>query len=307
METNDSMRAIARNPASMSLSKAKSIYENPKVRCVLAIDGTFYGYRDDLAANLDKSIDFATTFTYIYGPSISPEIRIDLEGTEKRGTRIMTYTIARLTIPINALRGDISIAEGVKIRLTDKELCYPVLLLSVSLKRGFVSKYKRPITPTLIKRSSAWIKCLVGTGEADLSVILETRGVGDSFVNLMTWNYPTEDIRVVDAGLDCVFKNQPMGYKQLDWFIINPSLMCPPDDPIPETMVFHDERTRMIRLQASSREEYDLEATKATLLAESTHPCILLPDLSSVWEADGSPPAYVAPPDRRPILSPNSR
>ncbi|KAK2057260.1 hypothetical protein LY76DRAFT_657633 [Colletotrichum caudatum] len=282
METNTSIRAMTRSFTSLALSKPKSIYENPKVRCVLAVDKAFYGYRDDIAENLAPCIDFATTFTYVYGPLISPEVRIDLEGTEKRGTGVMKYTIARLTIPINALLGSTNIAEGVKMPSEDKEIGYPVLCLSVSLQHVVVSKYKKPIAPTLIKRSVEWIKHLIGTGAADLSVVLQTRDVGDSLVNLMTRNYPIQQMRRVDAGLDCVFQNQPMAYTELDWFTINTSLTCQPEDPIPETMVFHDDRTRMIRVQASSHEEYELEATKAMLLAESSHPCLILPDVSSV-------------------------
>ncbi|KAK1985431.1 hypothetical protein LZ30DRAFT_747233 [Colletotrichum cereale] len=282
MGTNHSMRAMTRKFTSVALSKAKSIYEKPTVRCVLAVDGVSHGYRDGFAANLDPSVDFATTFTYIHGPLISPEVRIDLEGTEKRGTSVMTYTVARVVIPIDALRGNPSIAEGENMSSTDREPSYPVLSMSVLLERVVVAKHKRPIAPTLIKRSSAWMKALIGTGEAGLFVTLETRGVGDSFVDLIGWDYLAEDTRVVDAGLNCVFKSQPLASKQLDYFTVNSSLTCPPDDPIPETTIFHNDRTRMIRLQASSREEYDLEATKAMLLAKSAHPCLVLPDLSSV-------------------------
>ncbi|KAK2039270.1 hypothetical protein LZ31DRAFT_606734 [Colletotrichum somersetense] len=283
METNTPIRAMARSFTSMALSKPKSIYENQKVRCVLAVNKAFYGYRDDIAENLAPCIDFATTFTYVYGPLISPEIRIDLEGTEKRGTSVMKYTIAQLTIPINALQGSVSIVEGVKMPSTDKEIGYPVLCLSVSLQDVVVSKYKKPIDPTLIKRSAEWIKRLIGTGAAGLSVVLQTRDVGDNLVDLMTRNYPAQKNRRVDADLDCVFQNKPtMAYAELDWFTINTSLTCQPDDPIPEIMVFHDDRTRMIRVQASSHEEYELEATKAALLAESSHPCLILPDVSSI-------------------------
>ncbi|KDN67152.1 hypothetical protein CSUB01_04073 [Colletotrichum sublineola] len=267
----------------MALSKAKNIYENQKVRCVLAVTGTSHGYCDDIAANLNPCIiDFATTFTYVHGPFVSPEIRIDLEGTEKRGSRVIKYTIARLTIPVNAIRGTPSITEEGKPCSTDKGHSYPVLSLSVLLEHVVVSKYRRPITPELFKRASAWIKPLIGSGKAGLSVVLETCAVGDSFVKLMSRNYPTEDVRVVDADLGCVVKIKPIDYEQLDWFTTNPSLMCPPNDPIPQTMVFHNDRTRMIRIQASSREEYDLEATKAKFLAKSAHPCLVLPDLSSV-------------------------
>ncbi|KAK1992748.1 hypothetical protein LX36DRAFT_285050 [Colletotrichum falcatum] len=276
--SNSILPATASSLTSMGLSTHKSIYENQKVRCVLAVDGTSHGYRDGLAANFDPTIDFATTFTYVHGPYISPEIRIDLEGTEKRGTKVIAYTIARLTIPINALRGNASIEQDANIRSG-----YPVLRLSVFLDYLVVSRIKKPITPTLLNRSKAWIMPLLGTGEAGLSAILEARAVGDGFASLVAWNYPTKDTRVVDAGLDRAFKNQSTAlYKQLDWFTINTSLTRPPDDPIPESMVFHDDRTRMIRLQASSREEYDLEAAKATLLTESAHPCLVLPDLSSV-------------------------
>ncbi|KAK2018411.1 hypothetical protein LZ32DRAFT_625179 [Colletotrichum eremochloae] len=44
----------------MALSKAKNIYENQKVRCVLAVTGTFHGYCDDIAANLNPYIYFVT-------------------------------------------------------------------------------------------------------------------------------------------------------------------------------------------------------------------------------------------------------
>ncbi|OHW92845.1 DNA helicase [Colletotrichum incanum] len=274
MEVDDPFRTMAHSSSSIGFLGAKSIYERRETRCILTVNGVSQGYHDDIKVNLATYVDFATTFTYVSGPLISPEIRIDLQGTEKRGTSVITYIIARVIIPINALQGIPSIAETEKYCSIGRQASYPMLSMSVNLKRTFIAKYKKPINADLVKRSSDWMRLFIGKGESDLNIILQAPDTGSSFVDLIISTYSKEETRVVDAGLECVFKDQRISYKQLDWFTIASKLTSPPNDPIPETMVFHDDRTRMIRLQASSREDYDLEATKAELLAKSAHPCL---------------------------------
>ncbi|KAJ0159828.1 hypothetical protein CTA2_9038, partial [Colletotrichum tanaceti] len=210
------------NAASKVVSKGRNTYERREIPCVLTVDGTKDGYRDDIAANLAPHADFATTFTYVDGPLVSPEVRIHLKGTEKRGNSLTTYIIARVVIPINALSG-IPVIDHVQDG-------YRRLSMTVHLERIVLAKSKKPIDNDLSQRASAWAQLFIGTGDAALSIFFKEAITIDNFVSLITRQYSTDESRVIDAGLDCVFKNHPVVYKELNWFTINSKLPSPPDN-----------------------------------------------------------------------------
>lgn len=255
-------------------------YERRETRCILAIGKKFLkGYDESYITSVGRDVNrgFSTTFTFVDGPLLTPEIRITHRFVQEDMNEEDNHVVhSRITVPINSIGKDVTYGPTV---LRGHHALY--LRLNTDLDKVIVSRTSEtPIDVKLAADGESSVRGLREPKRIQLNILVSPNtAIIEELVNVIKSDFKSLKSReIVDFQLDCLLKGA--SWENLDFGSIEQDFPRP-KYPIPATMVFHDERTRLIRLQASSFEEYHREYTKALPLGLVTHHCTLIPDPSS--------------------------
>ncbi|OLN96683.1 hypothetical protein CCHL11_00766 [Colletotrichum chlorophyti] len=275
-------------------NKEQKKYESTEEFRVLGVNSSYAGYPEthSLASNFSRTSLATTTVTFVSGAMISPQIRIFHEVTTESphgATAHPPHKIphARVTIPISAVDGlptHRALSHPQDSPLTDDGFRGLILTVPVNLDRAVLSICEVPADDERRRLAEAWSERLSTAGTADVNLIFQSCDrplITLDFLDMFGREYHTAKSRVVDAGLHCILYEPERDIRNIDWSRLNLHLDVTLRYSIPSTMVFHNERSRVIRLQAAALEDYKQENVKALKLEKSVHRCTLLPDFSS--------------------------
>ncbi|TEA13039.1 hypothetical protein C8034_v005263 [Colletotrichum sidae] len=219
-----------------------------------------------------------TKCTVVSGPLISPEIRIThvYETIEHLDLR-KEQTAMHMFIPINAVAAQPVVDKSVDLDKVE-------VAISVDAARITIVKRDVPQQTQLLQGLESWLTLIPRKGDATVvlpftyygyvSIYFEQR-----YVDVLKGEYFRPKDRIVDGELVRMRKNAGSQILPIDGDDILKD--CTRRRArVPAAFVFHENDSRMVRLQASAREDYLSELSKVAPLAASSHSCAILPDLS---------------------------